>query len=64
MNNIEALRKEKKMTRPELAKQLKVSPATLYCWERGTRNPELPSLIRLADILGVSLDYLLGRTSA
>lgn len=64
MNNIEAIRKARNLTRPELAKRLNVSESTIFCWERGKRNPELPSLIRLADTLEVSLDYLLGRTSA
>ena len=31
-------------------------------WESGEKRPELPNLVKLADLYDVSLDYLLGRT--
>ena len=62
MNNIETLRKNRGMTRPELAQKMEVKPGTIYQWERGIRNPEITSIVRLADLFGVSLDYLMGRT--
>ena len=35
---------------------------TVYTrYERGTRLPSLPMLIRIADVFGVSIDYLVGR---
>lgn len=63
--NMEAARIAKGYTRPELADIIGVKPGTVFAWERGNgRNPELGSLIRMADALEVSLDYLLGRSSA
>ena len=35
---------------------------TVYTrYENGDRQPSLPMLIRIADVFGVSLDYLVGR---
>jgi transcriptional regulator with XRE-family HTH domain len=48
----------------QLAQALGVSRPTVANWERGTKHPGLPLLLRLADVLGVSLDELLGRRSS
>lgn len=63
-NNIEAARKAKGYTRPDLAQIIGVAQGTIFAWERGTRTPELAKAVRMADALEVSLDYLLGRSSA
>lgn len=56
------LRKEKNITQPELAKMLGVSNGAIGNWETGNRQPDDAAKIRMADIFGVSVDYLLGRT--
>lgn len=64
MNNIEYLRKTHKMTRKELGDRLGVKPPAIYKWERGRNSPQMETAIRMADVFGVSLDYLMGRDSA
>lgn len=55
-------RLQKGMTQMDLANQLHVAQPTVAYWEHGKKTPELAKAVRLADILGVSLDYLNGRT--
>ena len=46
----------------EAAEELLVSKTTLSNWESGRRVPSVEALEKLADLYGVSVDYLLGRT--
>lgn len=63
-NNIERLRKDRGMTRPELAARLGVTPGTVYQWERYGNKPGVESVFRMMEIFNVSLDYLLGRSDS
>ena len=38
-----------------------VAQSTVGSWESGSREPDFNTLLRLADLFGVSTDYLLGR---
>ncbi|MBO4389735.1 MAG: helix-turn-helix transcriptional regulator, partial [Lachnospiraceae bacterium] len=58
---LQALRKEKKVTQEQLAAQLGVSPQAVSKWENGS-YPEGDLVPKIADIFGVSIDYLYGRT--
>ena len=53
---------ENSMTRVELAEKLNVSVRLISYWENGKRECDFDMLIRIADIFGVSVDYLLGRS--
>lgn len=44
----------------ELAKRLSVAKQTVSNWENDNIQPSIEMLIRLAVIMGVSTDYLLG----
>jgi transcriptional regulator with XRE-family HTH domain len=44
-----------------LAELIEVDPRAYNRWERGTIAPHLDTLIRIADVLQVSLDELVGR---
>ena len=57
---IRELREEKKMSQEQLAKSLGFKANTISNWERGTREPDVQTIKKLADIFGVSTDYLLG----
>ena len=57
---IAALRKEKQMTQDALAQELGVSPQAVSKWEHDQSCPDIALLPRLARVLGVSADYLLG----
>ena len=45
----------------ELAKQLDISASTLSGYENGKHDPKSENLSKIADICGVSVDFLLGR---
>lgn len=45
-----------------MAYDLNVSQNTISRYETGEREPDFKTLIRIADYLHVSLDYLLERT--
>ncbi len=57
--NITALRLEKKMTQIELAEHLNYSDKAVSKWERGESVPDVMVLKAIADLFGVTLDYLL-----
>ena len=54
-------RKELRMTQDELADKLDISRQSISRWENGECLPEADKLIRLSDILDISLDELTGR---
>ena len=58
------LRQEKKMLQKELAVILNVSTGTVCNYENNVHFPDSDTLNRLADLFGVSLDYLLCRTDS
>ena len=61
MERLIKTRKEKGMTQAELAKRLGVSRSTVAMWETDGSQPDNEMLIKIANALGVSIDYLLGR---
>lgn len=58
-DNITALRQSRKMTQIELAEKLNYSDKAVSKWERGESLPDVLVLKTIADLFGVSLDYLL-----
>lgn len=54
-----ATRKEHKMTQSEVAEKLNVSFQAVSLWERGETTPEIEKLTEIADLYGVSIDWLL-----
>jgi DNA-binding XRE family transcriptional regulator len=56
------IRASKKQTQKALAELLGVSERAYQHYEAGTREPNIASLIALADYFDVSLDYLVGRS--
>ena len=60
MNRIHELRKEKKITQVRLSIELEVSQETVSAYEMGKHYPSVKSLIKLRDIFGVNIDYILG----
>lgn len=55
-----ALRKEKHLTQAEIAKILNLSRSTYSGWEIEGKEPDVETLCFLANLFGVSCDYLLG----
>lgn len=62
-NRLNELRKKKKLTQVEMAKLLMVTQGAYQKWEAGSREPSFEMLMRIADSLEVSLDFLLGRVN-
>lgn len=56
---IARLRKEKNMTQLELANRLHITDKAVSKWERDISCPDINTLPKLAEILGVSADELL-----
>lgn len=56
---IKEARLNTKMTQDDLAKELNVSRSTVANWESGRNNPDVESLIKIADILKVPIKNLL-----
>ena len=56
---IATLRRSKKWNQEQLAQRLQVSPSAIGMYEQGRREPNAEILVSLAEIFGVSVDYLL-----
>lgn len=62
-SKIKELRLERNMLQKELASHLNVSTGTICNYEKNTHFPDGDALCKIADLFGVSIDYLMGRTS-
>ncbi len=60
-DRLRQLRIARGLTQTRLAELLQMTPRSYNRWERGGNTPHLEMLIRIADILQVSLDELVGR---
>ena len=56
---IKLFRTEKNMTQKNIANQLNITEQAVSKWERGIGLPDISSLSRLADILGINVDVIL-----
>ena len=61
--NIRSLRIDKGYTQRQIAEVLGISQNTYSQYEVGVLNYPVDALLKLADLYGVSVDYLLGRTN-
>ena len=59
---LQALRESVGFTQKELAQKVNLSQQTIDHYEKGRSNPSIDTINQLANIFGVSTDYLLGRT--
>ena len=62
MKRLKEIRKERKITAKQLAKVLNVSESTISLYENGKREPDLKTLLNIAEYFNVSVDYLIGKT--
>ena len=58
---LRASRMRMKLTQQQMADQLSVSLNAYQKYEQGERSPSLDALVKIADTLNTSVDYLLGR---
>ncbi len=57
--NLAALRKSAGMTQLELAEKLNYSDKAVSKWERGESIPDIAVLMQIAELFGVTVDYLM-----
>ncbi|CAM3642676.1 helix-turn-helix transcriptional regulator [Cohnella lubricantis] len=62
-DRIAELRDARSLTQEQLASSLGISRAALSHYEKNRRQPDFDTLIKLADVFHVSIDYLFGRTN-
>ena len=58
---LKELRLKKGLTQKDIADLVHVNRVTYTNWEKGNREPSYENLVKLADLLEVSLDWLFGR---
>ncbi|KUO40381.1 MAG: hypothetical protein AVW05_03705 [Hadesarchaea archaeon DG-33] len=61
-NRIIEARERKGINQAKLAQEAGITPAAISQIENGHRVPTIPVLHRIATVLGVSMDYLSGKT--
>lgn len=59
---LEQVLKCKSKTKYALKKQTGISQSLLYYWTTGRFNPSIDNVVKIAEFLDCSVDYLIGRT--
>jgi transcriptional regulator with XRE-family HTH domain len=60
--NLKSLRLERKMSQSQLASLIGVSQQCVSEWESGNNEPSLSSLLKLSDVLEITIDELVGKS--
>lgn len=63
LKNLKKLREERRLTQKQLAEVILVSQQSINKYENHGVEPDIATVIRLADYFSVSVDYLIGRTT-
>lgn len=59
---LKTLRKQVKLTQAQIAEKLNISQQAYASWERGVKKPTQENLVKIAQVLNVSVDYLVGNS--
>lgn len=59
---LKTLRKQAQLTQVDVAERLGISQPAYASWERGIKKPTQENLVKIAQILNVSVDYLVGNS--
>lgn len=59
-SRLKDLRKKKKISQAQLAKELGVTQQTVCMWERGRRRPPISTISSIADLFDVKPSFLIG----
>lgn len=59
--NLEKILKDNKITQKELAKEINLTPAGINNYIKGKTEPNIDTLIKIANYFNISLDYLVDR---
>ncbi len=63
MIRLKLLRSERVMSQKELGEKLTLSQQSIHKYETGQAEPDINTLIKIADIFHTSVDYLIGHDS-
>ena len=61
-DRLKDLRRQAGLTQVEVAEKLGISQPAYASWERGVKKPTQDNLVKIAQILNVSIDYLVGNS--
>ncbi|WP_139904809.1 helix-turn-helix domain-containing protein [Clostridium thermarum] len=59
---IKEVREDLGLTGEEFGKKLNVAKGTVSNWENNNRKPDAETLLKIADLGNVTIDYIVGRT--
>jgi transcriptional regulator with XRE-family HTH domain len=62
MLRLRELREQSSILQKDLSAELKIGISTLSQYETNKREPDIQTILRIADYFNVSVDYLLGKT--
>ncbi len=60
IDNLRNRRIQLGMNQTELAKKIGVTPTTIWLYERGEATPKIDIALRLAKVLGMTIEQLVG----
>lgn len=63
MNRIKELRNEKGLLQSDIAKYIGKSERIVGFYEKGERDPNTDTLLKLSELFDVSIDYILGKSN-
>lgn len=61
LQNLRNIRKARNLSQGELAKRSKVNRINISQYETGVKNPNLTTAQKIAEVLGVTVDELIGK---
>ena len=62
IKNLKLLREEKGWSQQKLAEMLNITQQTVFKYEQKSNEPDISTLIQIAEIFEVSVDFLIGNS--
>ncbi|MBQ3162828.1 MAG: helix-turn-helix transcriptional regulator [Oscillospiraceae bacterium] len=62
VKNLRLLREEKGISQQKLAEMLNTSQQNIFKYEKTACEPDISTLIKIADLFNVTVDYLIGNS--
>ena len=62
IKNLRLLREEKGLSQQKLAEMLNTSQQTIFKYEKTASEPDISTLVQMADIFEVTVDFLIGNS--
>lgn len=62
LERLKESRKQARLTQGEISEKLGISQPAYASWEGGTKKPTQENLVKIAQILNITVDYLVGNS--